>query len=1001
MTELKPLKVSIVLIVLFANSIFCQDESLDSLSAFSNYAGGPVVRFASEELVNLFDYGSPFMKGLLNKRVTLNTKNSHLMDILNDLAEITKANFVYNDQLVDITDISLQAENERLENVLDKLLGEFDIGYTIINKNNIVLAHASTIQKRTGGIIGKVTGESNEPLMGANLIISENKLGTATDLNGYYEISNLKPGSYTVKASFVGYHSQTIKVIVEAGKKTELNFVLKVESFEIGGIKVIGSSELLPTDPNTKTKITGGEIEHYQATSLGDVLDIVPGIQKTANPGLNKTLQAVIRNDSYGEGEASRNLSAFGTQVIIDGAVESNNANLQFEVANSGLGGSTLSRGIDLRTIPADNIESVEVITGLPSVRYGDFTEGIIKLETKIGARPHRIKFKNNPHTSEGNLGGGISFDKDALSYNLNIARSERDARLEGDEYTRYTGQLVYSSLMLDNRLKSNFKLFGQLIHDEEEPKGDLYRTKNYNRGFSIGLNTWGKYKPADRVSSINYNVNVKMKRINSKKSRLVQSDLRILPTGDTVSTYTGAVKNRGIEWTIGNRLEWENVFFTGPLIHKFLVGSQLQYDDNNGQGIVLDTLYNYYGANSRRRSRSFDDIPGQLLWSLYFEDKITGNFLLDFSFMFGFRYEMYRPYAFNIKGLWGDGDLVKSHQGSFFNPRLNFVFYFSEDNQLRLSAGRTSKSPPMNLLYPGDEVFQWRNPVDSTINYFSYDRTSSNLKGYKETHYEASYDHKFFNRIGTTLSAYYKERSNQPSLLPQPVFVESVSEGKTQIFYVDEYNIDKNIGKSFSKGIEFSIRTAKIKPLNMNFTVVGSYNYSNRSSVGYFYDPYPDESKGQFPNYQVPNASADTLIGWTYPKGGRWSDRIQLNYYLKYTHPELGLWVTIRAEQLLKERSRRYNIKPIDYDIAGESDIEKHKFDQRIITKPNKWLFSINVSKSLFAGAEISFYVNNFLDDPAIRRYRLTPTQIREEIRNPDLFYGIEFSMMVDKIID
>jgi hypothetical protein len=35
---------------------------------------------------------------------------------------------------------------------------------------------------------------------------------------------------------------------------------------------------------------------------------------------------------------------------------------------------------------------------------------------------------------------------------------------------------------------------------------------------------------------------------------------------------------------------------------------------------------------------------------------------------------------------------------------------------------------------------------------------------------------------------------------------------------------------------------------------------------------------------------------------------------------------------------------------------------------KPNKWLFNVNVSKSLFKGAEVSFYVNNFLDDAAVQ---------------------------------
>ncbi|MBZ0198890.1 MAG: TonB-dependent receptor, partial [Ignavibacteriaceae bacterium] len=136
-----------------------------------------------------------------------------------------------------------------------------------------------------------------------------------------------------------------------------------------------------------------------------------------------------------------------------------------------------------------------------------------------------------------------------------------------------------------------------------------------------------------------------------------------------------------------------------------------------------------------------FDDIPGQLLMNIYAEDKLTGNFFFDYNLMLGFRYEMYRPYEFNLSGLWGKGDIVKSHQGSFFNPRANLMIYFSEFNQLRLSAGTTSKSPSMNRIYPPEDVFRWRNPIDSVIHYFRYDTRVPELKGYKEVQYEVAFD--------------------------------------------------------------------------------------------------------------------------------------------------------------------------------------------------------------------------------------------------------------------
>ncbi|MFH0733146.1 MAG: TonB-dependent receptor [bacterium] len=846
-----------------------------------------------------------------------------------------------------------------------------------------------------GGIIGKVTDEEGEPLPGTNIIILENKYGASSRLDGSYEIGNLLSGTYSVKFSFVGYKTIIKKVTIVDGKKTELNVKLESESFEIGGIKVVGTSELIPTEINTRTTITSSEIEHFQATNLKDVLNLVPGIQKSDNQGLNKTSQVTIRGD---EADA---LSAFGTLILVDGARESNNSNMQFEgLAGAKFGGSTNGRGVDLRQIPADNIESIEVISGLPSVRYGDFTSGIIDIKTKIGASPHRFKFKNNPTTNEGNLGGGFGLNKEnSLSYNVNIARSERDVRLEGDEYTRYSGQIVYTNKSYEGKLISNYKFSTQVINDEEEPKNDFSQTKNYNRGFSLGFNTWGTYKSEDNVSALDYSAYVKMNKISLRKSKLVQSDLRVLPNGDTVSIYTGVLQNKGQEWNAGGRFEYQDVYFTGSYINKYLIGTEIEYDANTGEGIIIDTLFNYYGADSPRRPRTFDEMPGQTLISLYAENKMTGKLFFDFSLMFGFRYEMYRPKNINLKGLWGDGDLVESHQGSFFNPRVNLMVYLGQNRQLRMSAGRTSKSPPMSTVYPQDDILQWRDPVSNKVNYFVFNLTVPELKGYKETQYELSYDEKLFNKIGLTISAYYKERSGQPTGVVSPFFYVDDSASDLKIYYLDVVSMSQNVGKYFSKGFEATLKTSKIDALNMTFKITGSYNYTKTPGGNTVYDQYPNAAWGQSPNYKVPGLTIDTLIGWTYNSSGSWRDEIVLNYFLKYTHPTLGLWVTLRAEQVLSERRKNFNLEPVNYSYLTPAELATRLFNESTKTRPSKWLFTFNVSKSLFKGAEVSFYVNNFLDDPAINTYQSSPTTYMDEKRNPDLFYGLEFSMIIDNL--
>lgn len=931
------------------------------------------------------------VSSLLGMNVSYSCLNSSLKSALTDLTDAYGITFVYDDMLADVKGITMKAEDLPLRDALDKLLEGSGISYLEYTGGQIVLAKVKNIADKTGTIKGTIKDDKGDKLAAANVYIRELGLGAATDKNGNYIIKNIKPGTFTVETSFLGFESRSRKVKVEEGEAIEINFILKSSSFQIGGIEVIGTTELIPKDVSTKTTITSGEIEHYQASSIKDVLDLVPGVQKSANQGIGKTSQIAIRGD---EGDP---LSAFGTLIVVDGSPVSNNANMQFErLSNTTTGSSNMRGGVDLRTIPADNVESIEIITGLPSVKYGDVTSGVINVKTKTGEQPTRLKLKNNPDTKEANLGGGFALGENNLSYNFNYARSDRDVRLDGDEYTRITGQTVLSTSAFNNALTMNHKINAQVNFDEEEPKGDVLKTNNYNRDFSIGLSDWGKYTPVDGVSSYDYNVFVNMKRQNSKKSKLVQSDLRILPNGDTVSTYYGSVETKGLEWTLGGRLEYNRVIFTGDIVHKILAGTDIQYNANTGDGVVFDTVFNYYGSSSGKRPYSFDNVPGQLLASLYLEDKITGHFIYDFSITAGLRYEMNRPYGLNLKGLWGDGNIVESHQGTFFNPRFNMMVYLSKDNQIRISAGTTSKTPPMSAIYPPEQVFKWRNPATGETVFLRYNTYSPELKGYREAQYEVAYDHKFFGSLGASVSAYYKKRSNETESQGIPVYVTTSLNGLQKTYYVDSYSSYVNSTKQTeSKGIEFSLRTSKIKPLNMEFQIVGSYSYLKYIYGGYSYDPTPDKTLGQYPNVKVPGT--DTLIGMMYPRGETWNDRFQLNYYLKYTHPSLGLWVTLRAEQLIWEKNQYLNQEPIDVNLASASNVETYIFNREIKTKPVKWLLSLNISKSLFKGAEVSFYVNNILDDMAVRTYYSSPTQITQETRNPAIFYGLEFSFTVD----
>ena len=64
---------------------------------------------------------------------------------------------------------------------------------------------------------------TKKPLVGANVFIKETSLGTATIDNGSYKITNVNPGTYILKATYIGYDSKEVEIAISAGETLEQN----------------------------------------------------------------------------------------------------------------------------------------------------------------------------------------------------------------------------------------------------------------------------------------------------------------------------------------------------------------------------------------------------------------------------------------------------------------------------------------------------------------------------------------------------------------------------------------------------------------------------------------------------------------------------------------------------------------------------------------------------------------------------------------------------------
>src|SRR5437867_148145 len=103
-------------------------------------------------------------------------------------------------------------------------------------------AGALGAQSQTGTISGRVIGEVNEPLVGAQVRVVGTGLGTLTGENGRYSIVNVPAASYRLRAQMIGHRPVEVGVTVTAGRTTTYDFTLKSQVLALDALVVTGTA---------------------------------------------------------------------------------------------------------------------------------------------------------------------------------------------------------------------------------------------------------------------------------------------------------------------------------------------------------------------------------------------------------------------------------------------------------------------------------------------------------------------------------------------------------------------------------------------------------------------------------------------------------------------------------------------------------------------------------------------------------------------------------------
>lgn len=132
---------------------------------------------------------------------------------------------------------------------------------------------------------GKIRGtvkdnESNEPLIGANVVLDGHGLGASTDVNGDYIILSVPPGVYTIKVSLVGYAALTVSnVRVNANLTTTQDLRLSSSAVQLQGVEVVADRPLIQRNTTNTVRLTTQEdIENLPIRGVQNILALQAGV---------------------------------------------------------------------------------------------------------------------------------------------------------------------------------------------------------------------------------------------------------------------------------------------------------------------------------------------------------------------------------------------------------------------------------------------------------------------------------------------------------------------------------------------------------------------------------------------------------------------------------------------------------------------------------------------------------------------------------------------------
>lgn len=457
--------------------------------------------------------------------------------------------------------------------------------------------------------------------------------GGITDANGHFELLHIHPGTYRIIISYLGYDS-TEKEIKVVGNTSDI-FYLKPSNMALNEVVVTASESKRATSASIVDRTA---MKHLQPSSFSDLMELVPG-GKSADPQMGQANLIRIRETGKTE-----DISSLGVGFYIDGIFQNTDANLQYMPSSTSAvnATSTMSKGVDMRTIPTDNIEKVEIIRGIPSVAYGNVANGAVIIQRKTSESPLSARFKADKTSKLFSVGKGFRLDGNGryvLNTDLSYLDSKIDPRNSVKNYTRLTASARLDGKWLWNERNIHWNLstdYTGSFDDAKRDKDATVKEDSYKSDFSSFkmAGKWNlKFSNHSWIREIHAATSVSWQWEKMRETKSVSLNR---PAAIATQTETGESDGIYLPYNYVAQMEIDGkplyvtvsarthlAFPLGGLQNRMNLGVEWNYQKNLGKGQVFDVTRPISEGLSTR-PRRFKDIPGLQPFAFYAEEVLN-----------------------------------------------------------------------------------------------------------------------------------------------------------------------------------------------------------------------------------------------------------------------------------------------------------------------------------------------------------------------------------------